>query len=104
MIDTYVARRPSLIGTQVREIGEPVPEAHLWRLTDGMVRGGRLRLVQMSETDFGGAVSKHCPDDASAIYDKLGLAPLELPTEKRRGRGHATRTVMVTAPTPIEDV
>jgi hypothetical protein len=101
MIDTYVMRRPSLIGTKVRERGEAVPEAHLWRLVDGMVRSGRIRPARMTEADFGAAVSKHCPDDASAIYSKLGLEPLQLQGEVRRGRPRGTRTIVATAPVEI---
>jgi hypothetical protein len=102
LIDTYLARRPSKIGDKIRAIGEPVPEAHLWRLTDGMVRSGRLRPVQMSEAVFVAAVTKHCPDHATAIYDKLGLDQVEVPAV-RRGRPRKAPGTVVTAP-PVERV
>jgi hypothetical protein len=102
LIDTYQARRPCLIGSTRREPGEAVPEAHLWRLVDGMVHGGRLIKVQMSEADFAAAVAKHCPESASAIYDKLGLQPLTLPNEKSRKRP-GKRTIVTTVPTEIVD-
>lgn len=102
MIDTYQMRRPSLIGTQWRQPGEPVPEAHLWRLIEGMVRSGRLRQVQMPEAEFASAVSEHCPDSAEEIYAKLGLGALEVPNVKIRGRSRSTRTILTTQPVAIE--
>lgn len=100
-IDTFVVRRPSLIDTKIRGRDEPAPEAHLWRLTEGMVRSGRLRPVQMTEVEFAAAVHKYCPDLEVAIYTKLGLKPVVSPGEVRRGRPRGTRTVLTTAPTPL---
>jgi hypothetical protein len=85
----------------MRERGEPVPEAHLWRLTDGMVRSGRLRTVQMTESEFAAAVTKYCPDVAHDIFRKVGMEAHELAVVNRRGRSAGKRTVAVTAPTPI---
>lgn len=102
MIETYKIRRPSLIGLQVRGIDELVPEAHLWRLTDGMVRGGRLRTVSIPEADFAAAVEKYCPEQAAAIYAKLGVDPIEVPKAAVRGRVRGTRTVIGTPAVPID--
>jgi hypothetical protein len=102
VIDTYKIRRPCLIGTRTRDINELVPEAHLWRLVEGMVRGGRLSPAQVTEAEFAAAVDKYCPDVAAAIYDKLGLEPYELPVSTRRGRPKGTRTVATTAPTLLD--
>jgi hypothetical protein len=102
VIDTYKIRRPCLIGTATRDINELVPEAHLWRLVEGMVRGGRLVPVQVTEAEFAAAVDKYCPDVAAALYEKLGREPHEMPTTTRRGRPKGTRTVVTTAPVPMD--
>lgn len=100
MIDTYRIRRPSLIGHDIRGIDELVPEAHLWRLTDGMVRGGRLREVSVPEADFQSAIERYCPDDAAAIYAKLGLHPVT-PGPPGRGRSRG-RTIIGTPAVPVD--
>lgn len=93
MIKTYVIRRPSKVGHTVRRIGEPVPEAHLWRLTEGMVRSGRLLEQEMSETDFAAAVAKFCPAEADMIFSKVGVTPQ---------RGQSGELPVLTVPaTPI---
>lgn len=102
MIKTYKMRRPSRIGTQTRNRDELVPEAHLWRLVDGMVRSGRLWEVKVPEADFQAAVAKYCPENAAELYTKLGLKPLEVPNEKVRGRSRSTRTILGTPPVPID--
>lgn len=103
MIDTYEMHRRGEIGDSWREPGEPVPEAHLWRLTEGLVHGNVLHEVQMSEADFAAAVDKYCPDDAQAIYASLGFKPVHLPTKGRKGRTVGKRTVLTTEPKEIID-
>lgn len=101
MIHTFVMTRPQMVGTKMRGHGEPVPEAHLWRLTEGMVRHGRLREVLMPEAEFAAAVTMHCPGDADKIYAKLGMTPVVLPGT-RKGRATGSRTVLLSPPTPID--
>jgi hypothetical protein len=104
LIKTYAMRRPSKIGTATRDRDELTPEAHLWRLTEGMVRSGRLKQVEVSEADFAAAIDKYCPDLSKLIYAKLGLEPFELPTTGRRGRVTGKRTVATAPPTPVDDL
>jgi hypothetical protein len=103
MIDTYRSRRRSQIGENWREPGEPVPEAHLWRLTDGLVRHGQLEPVQLSEADFAAAVSRYCPGEEDAIYAVLGLTPARQPAVKSAGRTRPAKTVAATGPTRIDE-
>jgi hypothetical protein len=92
MIDTYLARRPCTIGRETRDPGLPVPEAHLWRLTDGLVTNGVLEPTQLSEADFEKAVEEYCPDDADAIYDLLGLEAHEGDDDDEAKAGDAPKT------------
>lgn len=101
MIDTYKIRRPSLIGHHIRGIGELVPEAHLWRLVDTLVRYGRLLKVSVTEAEFMAAVDKFCPDEADVVYDAVGLEPLEMPAAPDHGKVRGTRKVLVSRPEPI---
>jgi hypothetical protein len=104
VIDTYLARRRCLIGESWREPGEPVPEAHLWRLIDALLHAGYVEKVQLSEADFAAAVAKYCPEDAKAIYDRLDLKSLELPNAKHKGPERTPRTVLAsTKPAKIKD-
>ena len=99
MVKTYEARRPMQIGNGWRQIGEPVPEAHIWRLTDGLVRGGKLVEVEVSDEDFTIAITEHCPDVAEEIYQSVGIEPVKLETT---GVGVRTkRRVVKSAPVPV---
>lgn len=99
MIWTYEARRPLQIGNGWRQIGEPVPEAHTWRLTIGLITGGKLVEVESSEEDFTIAVTEHCPDLADEIYQQVGIEPVKLETT---GVGVRTkRRIVKSAPVPV---
>jgi hypothetical protein len=100
VVKTYEARRPLRIGNGTRQIGEPVPEAHLWRLTTGLVTGGKLSEIEVSDKDFTIAITEHCPDQAEEIYASVGVEPVDLEatgtTEPR-----SKRRVVKSAPVPV---
>jgi hypothetical protein len=102
MIDTYRARRRLQIGDGWREPGEPCPEAHLWRLVEGLVTGGYLDPIQSSEADFVAAVEKYCPDEAATIYEVLSFTPVKQNTPTQRAKSHPPKTVLATAPEKID--
>lgn len=101
MIKTYLARRPCEIGEEIRWPDAPVPEAHLWRLNEGLVRAGVLLEIQMTEADFETAVGKYCPDEADAIYGALGLTPVDHSAMKRGTRPRKAKPVLVTEPVAL---
>lgn len=110
MVTTFQVRRRALIGLSYREGGEPAPEAHLWRLSEGLVRSGTLVEVEMSEADFAAAIAKFCPADGPEICGKLGLEILDIPAPpppprtpgRTPGRPRQARTVVV-APAMLID-
>jgi hypothetical protein len=105
MIETYAAFRRCLVGLNYREPGEPLPEAHLWTMTESLLEHHEIQKARMSEVDFAAAVAKYCPGDAERIYTLLGLTPLELPNAEHTGPGRAPRTVLTSSkPTPIKPV
>lgn len=99
MVKTYQARRPLQIGNGWRQIGEPVPEAHIWRLTTGLITGGKLVEVESSEEDFTIAITEHCPDLAEEIYRSVGIEPVELETTAVGVR--TKRRIVKSAPVPV---
>jgi hypothetical protein len=101
MIDTYLSRRPSLIGESWRQPGEPIPEAHLWHLTEALVHSGQLQEVQMSEAAFRAAVDKFCPGEANAIYTALGLTSVDHSGMKRGDRPRKAKPVLASEPVEI---
>lgn len=97
MIDTYAMVRRAPVGGAVREHGEPVPEAHLWRTVESSVRAGQIAQTRLSEAEFAAAVRRYCPGDAEAIYARLGVA------EPAVSRAYRARPVVVTGPVAIDD-
>jgi len=41
----YVAKRPIKIGEEIRQIGDPIPEADEWLRVESWVRNGHLTMV-----------------------------------------------------------
>jgi hypothetical protein len=109
VIKTFEVRRRAQIGDGWREAGEPCPEAHLWRLTWGLVTGGVLIEKEMSEKDFAAAVQKYCPEDAGEIYPLLGIEAFESDATDDTGEGfpktaprkRASKAVLTSPPKPL---
>lgn len=74
LVTTYRARRRiKLTGTDWREPGELVPEAHQWFRTESWLHTGWLEQVEIDEAAFRAAVSQWCPSDSAAILSLVGL-------------------------------
>lgn len=74
MIESYRVKRRCLIADKWREYGEPVPEAHTWRIVESEVSAGTIERAQLGEQDFAEAVETYCPELAGEIYGLLGLS------------------------------
>jgi hypothetical protein len=107
-VKSYEARRRLLIGTSWREPGEPVPEAHDWRLVESLVRAGEMVEVDVTVRDLSASIQKYCPDEADAIYARLGITAYEPEPEPEpesaapRPRRPRKPPVLVELPEPLE--
>lgn len=114
---SYEARRRLLIGTTYREPGEPVPEAHTWRLVESLVRAGEMVEVDTTLKDLSAAVQKYCPEQADAIYAQLGVTAYDPPVSEApvtqepseaepapapRARRARKEPILVELPEPLE--
>lgn len=100
-ITTYTMRRRGLVGTTMREFGEPVPEAHLWRTPESSLRVGYIAQTRMGEADFAAAVARYCPADADAIYAAVGVDQPRPAPAGRAASGPAGSGPAVSGPVEI---
>jgi hypothetical protein len=79
---SYTARYRLDIGEEMREPGEPVPEAIIWFRMESYLHTGRIVEAPVSEDELRASITKFCPAEEKAILAKHGLKPLAEPAAK----------------------
>ena len=84
-IESYLARKPITVGDEVRQPGEPVPEAEGWRRPQAWVASGHLALTfrEVSDEEYA-AILAGVPFVVDGGADEEGVDLVDLKVDDLR--------------------